>query len=79
MRSKRLWRQLSGSMDCFVTKLITRLWDIPTKDELVRMFEAGTLVHAAVCTFESDRFLEPRAKMAEDYLRLGGLDGFCVC
>jgi len=52
--------------------VITRQWDIPTKDELPRMFEADTLIHATVCAFDGDRFLEPRVKMAEDYLRFGG-------
>ena len=52
--------------------VITRQWDIPTKDELVRMFEAGTLIHATICAFDSDSFLESRARIAKVYLDLGG-------
>ena len=52
--------------------VITRQWDIPTKDELVRILEAGTLIDATISAFDSDRFLEPRVKMAKQYLGLGG-------
>ena len=52
--------------------VITRQWGLPAKDQLVRMFEAGTLIHATICAYGSDSFLEPRVTMAKEYLALGG-------
>ncbi len=57
---------------------MTRQWDSPTKDELVRIFEVGILIHATTSANDIDSFLEPRTRMAKDYLAPSGR-GFRTC
>jgi hypothetical protein len=53
--------------------VITRMWDIPSQDQLAEFARLGVIVHASICALDSDGFLDQRREVCEEYLRLGGV------